>query len=486
MAFSLLSVPKWIHKTLSNLRTGVILLISVGLASALGTFILQRPATDPEKLTRAYSPATLLWLDRLGLTDIFHAWWFLTLLGLVSLSIVLVSIDRFPNAWRFYARPYRKTDSHFRSALPNKIELPISNTEDGLNAAERGLKKSGWPVERIADRIEPSLYSERHRFSVMAVYLVHASLLLIFAGGIIDGVFGFSGFMALQKGQTSNTIELRTGGTKQLPFAVKCNGAGQENYADGSPKRWWSRLAVVENGQDVATKEIVVNDPLIHNGLRFYQASFGTTGKLDGLKVAVTPEKGVPGEMTLTMNQPAQLDSNTTVTLAEYIPDFFVRDNQIFKRSDDPVNPAFRLQVKNTATGEDAKLWMFPAYNAAAQGEATSYKFEYRDMQMANYTGLEVSHEPGQWLVWGGVLLMGAGLFVAFYLVHMRVWIAAVTDARGNLVLWIGGQANKNRDRFEQEFNELVDNIRTELEGASAVPLFVQKEKPELTLAGAK
>ncbi len=486
MAFSLLSVSKWIHKTLSNLRTGVILLISVGLASALGTFILQRPATDPEKLTRAYSPATLLWLDRLGLTDIFHAWWFLTLLGLVSLSIVLVSIDRFPNAWRFYARPYRKTDSHFRSALPNKIELPISNTEDGLNAAERGLKKSGWPVERIADRIEPSLYSERHRFSVMAVYLVHASLLLIFAGGIIDGVFGFSGFMALQKGQTSNTIELRTGGTKQLPFAVKCNGAGQENYADGSPKRWWSRLAVVENGQDVATKEIVVNDPLIHNGLRFYQASFGTTGKLDGLKVAVTPEKGVPGEMTLTMNQPAQLDSNTTVTLAEYIPDFFVRDNQIFKRSDDPVNPAFRLQVKNTATGEDAKLWMFPAYNAAAQGEATSYKFEYRDMQMANYTGLEVSHEPGQWLVWGGVLLMGAGLFVAFYLVHMRVWIAAVTDARGNLVLWIGGQANKNRDRFEQEFNELVDNIRTELEGASAVPLFVQKEKPELTLAGAK
>ncbi len=206
MAFSLLSIPKRIHKTLSNLRTGVVLLILVGVASALGTFILQRPATDPDKLARAYSPATLLWLDRLGLTDIFHAWWFMTLLGLVSLSIILVSIDRFPNAWRFYARPYRKTDSHFRSAVQNKIELPITNAEDGLNAAERALKKSGWPVERIADRNEPSLFSERHRFSVMAVYIVHASLLLIFAGAIIDGVFGFSGFMALQKGQTSNMI----------------------------------------------------------------------------------------------------------------------------------------------------------------------------------------------------------------------------------------------------------------------------------------
>ncbi len=83
-------------------------------------------------------------------------------------------------------------------------------------------------------------------------------------------------------------------------------------------------------------------------------------------------------------------------------------------------------------------------------------------------------------------LLMGAGLFVAFYLVHMRVWIAAVPDARGRLVLWVGGQANKNRDRFEQKFNELVDNIRTELEGASAIPRSAQKEQPELTLAGVK
>ena len=261
------------------------------MASALGTFVLQRPLPNPRNLPKLTPPKTLRWLDRLALTDVFHAWWFLALMGLVSLSIIVISVDRFPNAWRFYARPYRKTDSHFRAALPTKIELPISNTEDGLNAAERGLKKSGWPVERIADRIEPSLYSERHRFSVMAVYIVHASLLLIFAGGIIDGVFGYSGYMALQKGQTSNVIELRTGGMKQLPFSVKCNGAGQENYADGSPKRWWSNLAVVQDGHEIEAKQIVVNDPLVHNGLRFYQASFGNTGKLNGLKVTVTPDK---------------------------------------------------------------------------------------------------------------------------------------------------------------------------------------------------
>ena len=39
----------------------------------------------------------------------------------------------------------------------------------------------------------------------MAVYVIHASLLLIFCGGIVDGVFGYSGFMALQRGQQSQS-----------------------------------------------------------------------------------------------------------------------------------------------------------------------------------------------------------------------------------------------------------------------------------------
>src|SRR5208283_5887580 len=221
MAFDLPSIPKRLYKTLANLRTGIVLLILVGIAAALGTIILQRPVTEADQLTAAYSPRTLRLLDRLALTDVFHSWWFLTLLTLLSLSIVLVSIDRFPNAWRFYARPYRKTDSHFRSALASKVELPIRNSEQGLNAAERALKKLHWPVDRVAYQKEPSLYCERSRFSVMAVYVIHASLLLIFCGGIIDGIFGYSGFMQLQRGQQVNQIELRNGSKKPLPFSIK-------------------------------------------------------------------------------------------------------------------------------------------------------------------------------------------------------------------------------------------------------------------------
>ena len=90
-----------------------------------------------------------------------------------------------------------------------------------------------------------------------------------------------------------------------------------------TPKRWWSKLTVVEAGQETESKEIVVNDPLVHQGLRFYQASFGGTGKLDGLKVVATPDNGPSREITLAMNTPLDLDANTSVILAEYVPRLF-------------------------------------------------------------------------------------------------------------------------------------------------------------------
>jgi cytochrome c biogenesis protein len=82
---------------------------------------------------------------------------------------------------------------------------------------------------------------------------------------------------------------------------------------------------------------------------------------------------------------------------------------------------------------------------------------------MAYFTGLEVSHEPGQWAVWSGVVLMGFGLAVVFYLVHVRIWAVPVRNSRGQLQLWIGGTANKNRDAFEERFRDVVQQIEAKL-----------------------
>ena len=471
MAVHIRSLRRKIWQALSSIKTGVVLLITVVVLSAAGTIVLQRPVTDPDEMQRAYSPQVLRILDAVGLTDVFHAWWFVALMILVSLCIIAASIERFPNAWRYYARPYKSPDKTFRRALPIQKQIPIADEETGLVAAERSLHELGFKPERVVQNNHFSLFAERNRISEMAVYIVHASLLLIFFGGIVDALWGWRGFVKLTQGQQSSLVELRDGKQKSLPFAVRCDGAGQENYADGTPKKWWSHLAVVRNGQDLQRKEIVVNDPLVYGGVRFYQASYGPTGKLEKLLLTARASSG-PGEkkdLALGLNEIASLDPDTTVQLAEFIPDYVVSDGQVYTRSTSVQNPAAHLLVTSRKSGKHVNFWL-PALEGFAENAQSPYEFEAVDLKMGYFTGLEVSHEPGQWAVWAGVICMGIGLTFVFYVAHTRFWAVPVREANGKYTLWVGGLANRNREAFEERFRELVSKIEAELKTQAEVP----------------
>lgn len=463
-----LDVRAFIHKTwktFASIKTGVVLLILVVIFSAAGTIVLQRPITEPDDMQSAYSPQALRILDSIGLTDVFHAWWFITLMVLVSFSIIAASIDRFPNSWRYFSRPYKYPDENFRRSLYPQQSLAIADEESGLVAAERALHALGYKPERVVREDHFSIFSERSRVSELAVYVVHASLLLIFSGAIIDGVYGWRGELSLNEGETSNQVQLRDGTTRTLPFAIRCDSAGQEDYADGTPKKWWSKLAVVNDGRDVKKKEIVVNDPLVYNGVRFYQSSYGPNGKVDQLVVNAAPANGsgAKQEIKLALNDTVTLDPNTTVRFAEFFTDFAVRDGQVYKRSNDLGSPAAHLVVTTKSTGESYDVW-FPQLDQVADNSKSPYLLEAADLKMGHFTGLQVSHEPGQWGVWAGVVLMGVGLAFVFYVIHMRFWAVPVHDPKtGKLALWIGGSANRNRDAFEQRFNDLVARIEEEL-----------------------
>jgi cytochrome c biogenesis protein len=463
MSVNFPSLARKTWQTAASIKTGVVLLILVVILSAVGTVVLQRPVTEPEEMQRAYSPQALRILDAVGLTDVFHAWWFVVLMVLVSLSIIAASIERFPNAWRYFSRPYKYPDEGFRRALHPQKQVAIADEENGLVAAERALHSMGFKPERVVREDHFSIFAERSRISEMAVYIVHASLLLIFFGGIVDGIYGWRGTLNLNEGETSNQVELRDGATKTLPFAIRCDTAGQENYQDGSPKRWWSKLAVVKDGQDVQKKEIVVNDPLVYSGIRFYQSSFGPNGKVEKLVLQATPSTaGEKREIAFTLNETATLDANTTVRFAEFIPDFVVRDGEVYKRSNQLGSPAAHLLV-STKAGKSYDVWL-PAMEGIGDNATAPYQFEATDLKMGHFTGLQVSHEPGQWGVWVGVVLLGVGLAFVFYVVHMRFWAVPVRDAKtGKYSLWLGGSANRNRDAFEQRFNDLVASVETEL-----------------------
>ncbi|HVP41883.1 MAG TPA: cytochrome c biogenesis protein ResB [Terriglobales bacterium] len=467
MALTIRDCKRSFWQTMGSIRTGIVLLILIGIATFAGTIIMQRPINDANKLHHAYSPATLRWLDALGLTDVFHSWWFAVLLALLSANIVVASLDRWPVVWRYFSRPYRRAEPHFLASLSMQHEFRIRDEAAGIEAAAAAFRSAGLtPQHVVKDTV--SLYAEKFRFARLAPFVVHASLLLIFAGVMIDGVFGYRGYISLVPGEAGGQIEMRDGTRKVLPFALRCDSTGQENYPDGSPKRWWSKLAVVENNRQVRAKEISVNDPLDYRGVRFFQAGYGPTGELQAVKLTATPKGGGPAQaLELAPDKLVRLDAATTVRLAQFIPDFAINGNQITTRSQQPNNPALHLVV-TTAKG-DADAWLFPRVPDFNRN-GSEFDFAVTELVPQFYTGLEVSYEPGQWGVWAGVLLMGVALALVFYFVHIRFWAVPVDDGRGRLVLWVGASASKNRDEVEERFNRLVATIEQNLQGSANTP----------------
>jgi cytochrome c biogenesis protein len=483
--------PGWGRKvvqTIGAVRTGIIILIITGIVSAAGTVVLQRPLTDPEDLQRAYSPATLRVLDAIGMTDVYHAWWYAALLALLAISIIFASIERWPSVWRYYSRPYRRTEPGFRATLPQQKSFPITDPAAALAAAERALRQHGMKTERIIEHGEVSLFAEKSRYAVMAVYVVHFSLLLIMLGGIVDSIVGYKGYVQLVPGQPAvRQIQLRDNSMHRLPFELRCDGAGQENYTGQfamMPKRWWSKLVVLENGREVERKEIAVNEPLVRDGIRFYQSGYGQSAVLKQVRVAVVngEEPSNPATFRLSESESGALPDGRTVRLVRFLPDAYQMDGGIYQRSRELGAAALEVEIGTGAQAQRA--WLFRTDQAGpedvalvgpldAQGELVKgLPRLVARVETLPFTGLQVSYEPGQWAVWAGCLLMAVGLVMAFWVLHQRYWAAALTNAEGKLVLWFGGACNKNREAFVARFTEVAATVEKELQAETdrAVP----------------
>jgi cytochrome c biogenesis protein len=111
---------------------------------------------------------------------------------------------------------------------------------------------------------------------------------------------------------------------------------------------------------------------------------------------------------------------------------------------------------------------MFPVQMNRTKDEDVSYVFSLAGQpQMVQFTGLQVSYQPGQFEVWIGVVLMAFGLMIAFYTQHTRVWATVISDGKGGQILWVGGTTNKNRDRFQAKFEQIKAALQEELGGAA-------------------
>jgi cytochrome c biogenesis protein len=282
---------------------------------------------------------------------------------------------------------------------------------------------------------------------------------------------------------------------KTLPFLIRCDQFGIETWADGSPKKYWSKLALVEDGKEVAAKTIVVNDPLVYKGIHIYQSTWGRSNTPKALVFTATPVKGgEPATVEVPVGGKAALPDGESLSILRWVSDYYIQDNEVYNKSSELENPAVQLGLTN-AKGETKKIWLFAQVNST-KGQGAPYEFEFAKGQMSwsqyfenvpwrKFTGLEVAHHPGQYGVFIGVVLLAIGLVIAFYTQHSRIWAAVAEDSSGGKLLWVGGTTNKNRERFQAKFEQIKMTLQEEFAKASAAGNSYQNKNEEKTLTKA-
>ena len=112
---------------MSSVRFGVVLLCILVAFSMVGMLIIQQNVQGFDSYFASLTPAEKTVYGSLGLFDIYYSWYYKFLLLVLSLNIVLASIDRFPSAWSFISKP--KLDASRKWLLGQKKNAVIENRD---------------------------------------------------------------------------------------------------------------------------------------------------------------------------------------------------------------------------------------------------------------------------------------------------------------------------------------------------------------------
>jgi len=428
----------------ASVKLALFTLFILSITSIIGTVIPQKESA--QWYIDKFGESTANLFQILSFTpDMYSSAWFLFLLGLLCLNLIVCSLERFPGVWRQIKADNLNTPvTRLEKMTPQHQWQSPSGPESVASSLKQALNTNGWQAEerKVDDGI--LLFAQQGAMTRTGVYIVHTSILVIFAGALIGSFLGFKGSVMLPETRSTDKIyAFDTQTPIDLGFEVRCDLFNMEFYANGMPKSYRSQLAILENGKVVKEKAIVVNDPLTYKGITFYQSSYQAYQEF--LITIVNKKTGVSESAII----PYQQQQN--------MPESGIRLGII--NAEGQGQSVTRMKIWfNDDNGEPSVFWLDNGEQATVERSTSNYTISAKQMYA---TGLQVAKDPGVWVVYTGCFLMIIGLIVAFFMSHRRIWLYIREDTDNKSSILMTGNANKNKADFEKKMQLLAQQINT-------------------------
>ena len=493
---------RWSWRQLTSMRTALILLFLLALASVPGS-VLPQEGIDPAAVTQYYQshPALAPIFNRLSLFSVFAAPWFAAIYLLLFASLAGCVLPRtFRLVGSARQRPPR--------APSNLARLPASTVystdrapADVLDSAARALGRRRFRLHRGDGWVS----AEKGYLREVGNLLFHVALLaLLFSVGL-GGIFGYKANRLLIVGQgfanTPTALDVFRPGrlvspSDLQPFSINLLNFRARYVTSGpeldQPLAYDAGLSYrTEPGTPLRHYLLRVNHPLVVDGVSVYLIGHGYAPvfKVADGKGKVRFDGPVPfipvDQTTLTSEgvvkvpdaQPAQLGFagvflpsavdaggrlqsafpsalNPRVSIVGFTGNLGMNSGQA--QSVYQLNTKGLHQLKMTASplsaGQSLKL-------PSGLGTITYVGYQ-------QWISLAVTYDPGQLpaLISGFTAL--AGLILSFLVRRRRVFVRAAAGTDGRTEVTVGGLARSDAaGGFETEFAELAEMLRAEHDG---------------------
>ena len=446
----LLNYLNKIWKFFSSVNLSVVLLLTLAVTSIFGTLIPQNE--NPAAYLQAYGEFFYRLCHVFDLFDMYHSWWFQFLIVLLTLNIVVCSINRLSTTWKIvFIKNPPFILSRFRNHADNEYFLDSRTSKQLKEIYEPFVSKHFGYVRSEQTDTGYSIFAEKWRWTRLGVYGVHLSIIVLLTGALIGSFLGFDGYVNIPEGEVTNSITIgNPGRTKHLNFGILCENFNVSFYNSGMPKEYRSSLAIIEHGKRVLKKDIVVNHPLRYRGINIFQSSYGPLPPKEALLNIASRKTGRVYKKTAVIGQPIDIPE----TGGKFVLDDYVGSYRFKGR---PIGETFigTLTPKNGSSVNIILPLRFPDFD----------RMQFRDMIISvakythrYYTGLQVTKDPGVWVVYSGFMMLILGCYITFFMSHQRICIDIVKKGKKCRVM-VSGTANKNKLGMKNKIKRMSEKL---------------------------
>jgi len=434
----------------TSVRLTIVILLTLAATSIIGTLIPQNQ--EPAAYFQAFGGFLYRLFDIFALFDMYHSWWFQLLIVLLTINIIVCSIDRISaNRRVLFVKNPTFNLARFRN-LKRREKFKDDRSADQLKEVCQAFVERHFRHSHIETTDTGyAIYGEKGRWTRFGVFTVHLSVVLLLIGGLIGSIFGFDGWVNIPEGESVSQIRLRSQEQVfQLDFEIRCDDFDVSFYDTGAPKEFRSSLTILEQGREVVKKDIIVNDPLRYKGINMFQSSYGELPS-EKLVLSFTSAKtGMIYTRDAGLNQPLTIPEKLgTFVLKE------VRHSAKFRGHD--IGDAY-VGILTPPNGDPVEIILparFPSFDKMRKGEVV---IAVAEQVQRFYTGLQVTRDPGVWVVYSGFILMIIGCYITFFMSHQKICVELAASGKQTEVT-VAGTANKNKTAMAARIKAAADKL---------------------------